>query len=103
MHGDHLIIADDAQRKAEARAADPPADQINDGGQGEELPEEHLLAPVDINVEPAHGAKYVLQPGDDLPNQLRQAQRKDHEIDAANAQGGEADDRGKQRARDAGQ
>ena len=102
MNRDQFIVADDAQRKAEPRAPDPPADQENHRGEQQKLPVIHRLAALDRDVEAAHGAEHMLQPGHDLAHQLGKAEREDHEINAGDAQRGQPDDRGERGAGDAG-
>src|SRR5262245_39706032 len=85
MHRDDLVIADDAQREAEPRAADQPADQEDDRGEREQQPIERGGRQRDQHIEPAAGTHDILYPGHDLAHQLGETEREDDKIDAGDA------------------
>ena len=72
----------------------------NTTAERQQQPIQRLVRHGDQHIEPAAGAHDVLRPGHDLAHQLGEAEREDDEIDAGDAQGGEADDQGEQRTGD---
>ena len=96
--GDGLVIADDVERQPQARTAGEPADQEDQDGQRQQLPEDLLRADVEEDVAAHRVRDLDLVPGDDLADELRQAEGEDDEEDAAQAQRRQSDD---QRDRDA--
>ena len=94
MVGNGLVLADHAQRKAEARARDQPAQQEHRDGEQEQLPVDVALGDVDEDIAAEHARFVDLEPDHELADQLRQAEREDDEIDAAQPQRREADDGG---------
>ena len=89
-HG--LVVADGAQREAEPRAADPEADGEHQDGERQKLPVDLRRRDVGEDVAAERARLVDLEPGDELADQLGQAEAEDHEVDAAQAQGREADD-----------
>ena len=82
MAGDGLVVSDHPQGKTQARALNEPADQEDEHGQREQVPEDRFLRDVDEDVA-AHGAADIhLEPGHELADQLGEAEGEDHEIDA---------------------
>ena len=57
--GDRLVLADDAEREAEARATDQPADQEDEHAEAAELPVDLRLADVEIDVAADGAGEFV--------------------------------------------
>ena len=92
--GDGLVVADDAERQPQPRAADQPADHEDEDGEGKQLPVDLLLADVEEDVAADRPRDLHLVPGDDLADEFGKAEGEDDEEDASEPQRRQADDEG---------
>ncbi len=90
--GDRLVLADDADGKAEPGVADQPAgDQYHDD-ERQQAASRCLPSGVGEDVAPDRAVDVDFVPGDQLADELGQAEAEDHEIDSRQAQRRQADD-----------
>jgi hypothetical protein len=98
--GDGLVLADDADGKAEPGVADQPAGAQHHDDEHEQPPVDAFGCGLGKYVAPDRAVDIDLVPGDQLADELSQAEAEDHEIDSRQAQCRQADD---QRHHDADQ
>ena len=90
--GDRLVLADDADGKAKPGVADQPAgDQYHDD-ERQQAPVDAFRGGVGEDVAPDRAVDVDFIPGDQLADELGQAEAEDHEIDSRQAQRRQADD-----------
>jgi hypothetical protein len=89
--GNGLILADDADGKAEPGVADQPAGRQHHDDERKQAPVDAFRRGVGEYVAPDRAVDIDLVPGDQLADELGQAEAEDHEIDARQAQRRQAD------------
>ena len=97
-----LVLADGAQRKAEANPAHVPAAQDGDQGDRQQRLVDAHVRHVGEDVSRHCPVELDLPPVEHLVHELGETEREDHEVHPAQPQRGKSDDEGDQEADDRG-
>ena len=98
MGGHGLVLADHAQRQTQARAVDEGAQRQHQGQHGQQLPVDIELGDLHEHIAAQVLGDVDFPPGDELLDQLGQAEAEDHKVHARQPQRGQPHDQGHDQA-----